>query len=109
MSSRVFRERHADGHPSDRHTIGRGRIEGDIEETPAGAQISITLKSDSAIGGSEQAAALRGGQPETRVMRRLFDMKHLVSSGTSEFPGFTAVLIPKDAFFIPCNQHPGAA
>ena len=67
------------------------------------------LEGDAAIGRDEQSAALRGGEPVARVVRRLFDVQHLESGGAGEAPGFAAVFAAEDALFVAGHQKPGLA
>src|SRR5678815_1337877 len=62
-----------------RDAVPRRRIESDVPNIPTHRQISVALKSDAAIGGNKQSAALRGRQPVAGIVGRLLDMQHLVS------------------------------
>src|SRR5205807_2631156 len=73
----VFGEGHANAPARYRDAVWRGRIEGNVGEVTAHPQTSAALKGDAAIGGHKQPAALSGGQPVARIVRRRFDAQHL--------------------------------
>ena len=85
------------------------RVESNIVNIAAHAQIPAALEADAAIGGHEQPAALRGGHPVAGVMRRLLDVQHLESRGAGGPPRFAPILAAEDPLFIARHQKSALA
>src|SRR5205085_262420 len=68
-------------------------------------EITAAFETGAAIGGREQAAALRGSQPKAGVVRRLLDMDHLVAGGSGRLPRLAAIFAAEDAFLVAGQEH----